>query len=251
MKEYLLSDYMEAVERPMSFEKNYYIPHLCVRNQNSSTTKLRVVFDATSKSDQGYSLNDTLLVANDPVQDFRLKTVTFGVSSSPHAAIRTLLQLAEDERSDFPNASGIMYSDIYVDDVLTSSDTLALQSELVSLLSRGGFQLRKWSANHQFLLNGLPPEDCQQSPFSFDNHDSVIKILGMNLSGARHRIVSLTKYPLVNNPVPSGVSEIVRLFDPVGLVCPITFLAKYLIHHLWSSVLAWDETPPSYVAEKW
>ncbi|KAG5895514.1 hypothetical protein JTB14_009224 [Gonioctena quinquepunctata] len=214
MREYLLSDYIEAVERPMSFEKMYYIPHLCIRNKNSSTTKLRVVFDASSKSDQD-SLNDTLLVGeelqqdlvelllnfklNDPVQDFRLKTVTFGVSCSPHAAIlRT--SLAEDERSDFPNASGIMYSDINVDDVLTGADTLhkakALQLELVSLLSRGGFQLRKWSVNHQFLLNGLPPEDCQQSPFSFDNHDSVIKILGMN---GTEQIVSLGE-----NPLPTG-----------------------------------------------
>lgn len=39
----------------------YYLPHHAVRNANSITTKLRVVFDASVKSDTGLSLNDILL----------------------------------------------------------------------------------------------------------------------------------------------------------------------------------------------
>ena len=33
---------------------------------------------------------------NDSVKVFQLKTVTFGVNSAPHLALRTLLELSED-----------------------------------------------------------------------------------------------------------------------------------------------------------
>ncbi|KAG5869949.1 hypothetical protein JTB14_026236 [Gonioctena quinquepunctata] len=148
-----------------------------------------------------------------------------------------------------------MYSDIYVDNVVTGSETLhqveALQSELVSLLSRGGFQLRKWSANHQFPLNVIPPEDCRHDPFSFDNQESIIKVLGMKCYPTQDCFsyeISLGERPCTKRGM---LSVIARLFNHVGLVCPITSPAKYLIQHFWSSGLTWDETPPSYVSEKW
>lgn len=41
--------------------KMCYLPHHCVRNENSQTTKLRVVFDASSKTTSNISLNEVLL----------------------------------------------------------------------------------------------------------------------------------------------------------------------------------------------
>ncbi|XP_037942469.1 uncharacterized protein LOC119675345 [Teleopsis dalmanni] len=46
------------IERIMS--PHYFIPHHCVLKPDSTTTKLRVVFDASSKTTSGQSLNDLL-----------------------------------------------------------------------------------------------------------------------------------------------------------------------------------------------
>lgn len=46
----------------------YYLPHHCVFRPESSTTKLRVVFDGSSKTTSGHSLNDLMMIGP-PVQD--------------------------------------------------------------------------------------------------------------------------------------------------------------------------------------
>lgn len=42
-------------------DNKYFIPHHCVIREDKTTTRLRVVFDASSKSSSGYSLNDITL----------------------------------------------------------------------------------------------------------------------------------------------------------------------------------------------
>ena len=48
-------------QAPQTHDLRYYLPHHCVF-KDSTTTKLRVVFDASSKSPNGNSLNDCLLL---------------------------------------------------------------------------------------------------------------------------------------------------------------------------------------------
>lgn len=53
--------YVPLTQKTNLSDYKYFIPHLCVIRENSATTKLRVVFDASAKSSSGYSLNDICL----------------------------------------------------------------------------------------------------------------------------------------------------------------------------------------------
>ena len=65
IQEFIQLGHMEEVPRNkihMPATNCFYLPHHCVIEDASSTTKLRVVFDASAKSASGVSLNDRLLV---------------------------------------------------------------------------------------------------------------------------------------------------------------------------------------------
>ncbi|GFW06781.1 integrase catalytic domain-containing protein [Trichonephila clavipes] len=55
---------------------------------------------------------------------YRLKTVTYGTSSAPFLAVRTLKQLAMDEASRFPFASKVALQDVYMDDIVSGAQDL-------------------------------------------------------------------------------------------------------------------------------
>ena len=117
-----------------------------------------------------------------PIQEFQLTTVTYGTSAAPYLAIRTLHQLAEDEKASHPEASHLLKNDFYVDDVLTGADTLEeskhLQSQLIQLLRKGGMELGKWSSNYPDILNQIPETKRLVGDLSFMDEPS-IKTLGI------------------------------------------------------------------------
>ncbi|XP_058817045.1 uncharacterized protein LOC131680342 [Topomyia yanbarensis] len=63
MDDYLRSGHMRKVEQAtLGSVQRCYLPHYPVVNEAGSTTKVRVVFDASCKISSGVSLNDVLLV---------------------------------------------------------------------------------------------------------------------------------------------------------------------------------------------
>ncbi|XP_070141133.1 uncharacterized protein [Drosophila kikkawai] len=62
MQEFQDLGHMSLVGHPQLNTPHYYIPHHCVLKPNSTSTKLRVVFDASCKTTSQKSLNDLLMV---------------------------------------------------------------------------------------------------------------------------------------------------------------------------------------------
>ncbi|XP_045509299.1 uncharacterized protein LOC123704855 [Colias croceus] len=200
---------------------------------------------------------------NDPtenIQDMRLLTVTFGTASAPYLAVRTLKQLAADEGHHFPEAARILNEDFYVDDCMSGGDDLEqciqLRKDLTELLRRGGFDLKKWSSNSAEFLQSLEPNDRSTKAHLDIKLDGIVKALGVqwNLGTDRFEYnFSLESIDDDNVIITKRniLSDIQKLFDPLGWIAPCIVLAKILMQKLWLEKANWDEDLNIFIKEEW
>ena len=60
MQEYEQLGQMERVDIDAVLDLKYFISHHCIFEPDSTTTKLKVVFDASAKTSSGHSLNNLM-----------------------------------------------------------------------------------------------------------------------------------------------------------------------------------------------
>lgn len=93
-----------------------------------------------------------------------------------------LQQLVHEEGSQYPLASNSIMNHTYIDDVITGADNsksaVVLLHQLNSLMTQGGFALRKFATNHPEILEGIPNDHCK-SPLIFSDGSKSFKILGL------------------------------------------------------------------------
>lgn len=309
MEEYLKLGHMERIPEnqiKLSPKDHFYLPHHAVLKEDSSTTKLRVVFDGSSQTDSGMSLNSKLCVgptlqndlfstvlrfrtheialtsdiqkmyrqikihpddtdfqrivwrnnSNEPIQHFRLNTVTYGTSSAPYLAIKTLQQLAKDYEKMFPEASSIIKRDFYVDDLLTgcgsADNAVELQQQLSHILLEGGFPLRKWASNCPEVLKNVPEEHRETGYLQINVESKSLKTLGNYWHPLTDIFSFQVKVPLSGKITKRQIlSDASRLFDPFGWVAPCVIRVKILFQQLWLLKLSWDEVVPQDIADIW
>ncbi|XP_054284698.1 uncharacterized protein LOC129001444 [Macrosteles quadrilineatus] len=205
--------------------------------------------------DQKYQL----ILWRDPktqeISTYKLTTVTYGLSSSPFHAIRTLHQLADDEGGSFPAAAKVLRDNTYVDDIICGAHTLneakQLRDQLIELLARGGFELRKWTSNCPEILQDLPQDHLETPVFLEATNHPHFAILGLHWSPISDCFTYNLSLPDGPPTKRSVLSIIARIFDPTGFLSPVTMWAKTLMQILWSQGIQWDDTLPNELAEKW
>ncbi|XP_033221053.1 uncharacterized protein LOC117175454 [Belonocnema kinseyi] len=192
---------------------------------------------------------------NAPIKIYSLNTVTYGTSRASFLATRALHQLANDEGAQHPIAAAFLKRDFYVDDLLTGASTwheaAFLRNDLSKLLEKGGFPLRKWASNDPTLLSDVPvnPSDTHMSL----DPKSTIKTLGIQWNPRQDFIfysVNLSDCPKQVTK-RSILSQVAKLFDPLGLLGPVIVKAKIIIQLLWKAGVSWDGSIPLSIHTMW
>ena len=90
----------------------------------------------------------------EPIQEYRLLRVTYGVASASYLAVKSMQQSAAAANEEVVR---LINSDFYMDDMLTGASTedelLSLQRRVSQTLSNCGFDLRKWAKIAQHSLS--------------------------------------------------------------------------------------------------
>ncbi|XP_026464135.1 uncharacterized protein LOC113366692 [Ctenocephalides felis] len=191
---------------------------------------------------------------------FKLTTVTYGTASAPYLAMRCLKMLAQNYASTFSQAAQVLDTDCYVDDIITGADTadelVKIQREVVQLLDEGGFSLHKWSSNCREVLQTIPKESQSSAMALFSEADTV-KTLGLAWNPSQD-IFKIAHIKVSEADIRQGVdtkrsvlSTIAQIYDPIGLISPISVTAKLIMQELWRQNLGWDETLSRELQDRW
>ena len=298
INEFITLEHMEEVpasQLAIPSSKSFYLPHHCVIKDSSTTTKLRVVFDASAKTTSGISLNDRLMVGpklqkdifsilirfrfhqvalsadiakmyrqvqldnedkdfhrilwtppgETEIRTLRMTRVTYGIASSSYHSIRPLRQLAEECLDDKIRLA--INNDMYVDDLLTGTSSYdeaqQLQDNIISTLATAGFDIRKWTSSEPSLVERLPPKFREtEDELVINSDDYNIKTLGVRWNPIPDQFKFTVK---LDEELPQTkrqiLSEVTRLFDPLGWLAPTTIQLKSFVQLLWMDKLNWDE----------
>lgn len=191
--------------------------------------------------------------------EYRMTVHLFGATSSPSCAAYALRKTGDDNQSEC--SSEVLQSitqNFYVDDYLKSSGTPQEASriieELTTLCLKGGFRMEKWISNSRVVLQNIVKEERAQDLKELDlDRDQlpVERALGLQWCVETDTFkfrMEMKQQPLTRRGMLSVTSSV---YDPLGLLAPITLTAKIMQQELCRRKCSWDEELPSDLLRQW
>ena len=189
----------------------------------------------------------------DPESDFmtyRFRSVLFGSASSPFM-LNAVLQTHLDNHKT--PVTQDMKENLYVDNVITgcNTDTEALRyyQESRSVMAEAKFNLRSWASNSPLLQNQAATDGV------LDTDSGTTNILGLRWDSAADTLTLTSKEVQLPQDTITTKREILResskIYDPLGLITPVSIRAKILMQDIWQLNVDWDEPLDGDVRDRW
>ena len=180
---------------------------------------------------------------------YRFKVVLFGSASSPFMLNATLHHHLDKHNT---NIAQDMKENLYVDNLISGCDTevdaVAYYEEARSTMNQGKFNLRSWASNSS-LLQARTAED------NTNEKSKKVNILGLqwnpttdNLTLAESSSNSTPNVPATKRKI---LQQSAKVYDPLGLLAPVTVRARILLQELWQRKLPWDTPVDHDLQQRW
>ena len=187
-------------------------------------------------------------------ETYAIQVVNFGNIPSQTIAMCALQKTARLGEKDNPDAAKMISENSYMDDLVDSvanpEDAERLSNEVDEVLKRAGFRIKEW------VISGDQHE-------ATEGDDGVIEenVLGIKWNISNDEISCKTNIyssKLLDTSNPSLtkrkiLSYINGIYEPLGLVAPVTIKAKLMMRTLWTKErnLKWDDPVPSHIEMMW
>ncbi|KAM4591910.1 uncharacterized protein PAE49_019480 [Odontesthes bonariensis] len=199
---------------------------------------------------------------NDPTGDvveYRMKVHVFGNSPSPAVATYGLRRAALHGEGEFGHAAKeLVHRNFYVDDGLAAlpsiTEAISLLRAARGMLSMSNLRLHKIASNCPAVMRAFPSSEYAKDLKDLDldiDSPPVQRSLGLSWDLSNDtftfRVASIKK-PFTRRGVLATVNS---LFDPLGIVAPISIQGKLLLRELTHDTTDWDEPLPAEKEAEW
>lgn len=221
-----------------------------------------------------------------PPDVYIMERVNMGDTPAPAISTEAIYKTADRFEKDSPEAAKLLKKSSYVDDLIDSrpsvSDAVQVAKEAEDMLAKGGFSVKCWQlsgekssrTSHSQHEADIAKAGETKSISLLKGTESSVRVLGLawdpekdfisyevtlNFSKKRRGVrtgpdLSVTDLPkalpefLTKRTV---LEQVMKIYDPLGLVCPFTLLAKVYLREVWSRKLDWDTPLPVDLKAKW
>ena len=224
-----------------------------------------------------------------PPDIYVIQRVNMGDTPAPAISTEAVYKTAELYREDSPQVANLLKHPSYVDDLIDSRpskpDALKIAKEAEDILAKGGFSVKCWQfsgetqprVKEELLKMDLPEksvESSDQELIMLKGTDENLRVLGLGWNPKKDTItyeVTLnfsskrrgvrTGPNLLESDLPSALpnvltrrivlEQVMKIYDPLGLISPFTLMAKIYLRETWSRKLGWDDPLPAELCNKW
>ena len=145
-----------------------------------------------------------------------------------------------------------MLRNLYVDNIVTGCESeesaAAYYSTAREIMNDANFNLRSWASNSNTLMEQAWKDGTAADPGSvnvfgiqWDTNNDTISLILKNPIPTYHTLVTKRE----------ALREASKVFDPIGILSPVTVKAKIFMQKLWQQDIDWDEPLTTTAEEEW
>ena len=168
---------------------------------------------------------------------YQFERTVFREVSAPSRANYTMRRNADENGEDLPLGVKAVYKHVYMDDGLPSTDSreeaIEMRKQMTELLRRGGFHLHKWLINDPDVLATIPEQD--RSPRFLELGEDKLptdKTLGVICDAQEDMLRFAGLKGDLGTTKRKILSQAFSVWDPRGLLLPITIRSKIILQSL-------------------
>ena len=192
---------------------------------------------------------------------YAITRVNMGDRPSACIAQVCLRKAAETDQNDYPEAAEVIKKGTYMDDIVTSTSNKEegdkRMEEMEGILQKNGFKIKAWIKSGEEkpgAKNNVMQSKVRVLMGAEVQSEEVESVLGM-LWEPRQDVIGYKANVIEEERTTkrSVLSVANKIFDPLGLIAPVTVNAKIVLRKIWAEEPkgGWDEEIPAHIKKEW
>ena len=186
----------------------------------------------------------------------------FGLTCSPFLLGGVINEYLKSWEERYPESVTEIRDNLYVDDLMTRAEDVKSVAEkrtqAIEVFADATFRLHEWHSNVPTLekLSGETPCPDNEDELSYaKKHLGTVKadakLLGMVWNKSEDTLS--IESPAIKNVSSKreALSELAKVYDPLGLVSSTTLVAKILYREMCEAKLPWDTELDERIKRRW